>query len=70
MLNKDVLVNLYESDLLTRDISTKNLNALGINGNNIGKLVSDGVLTRECQGVYEFKDLDGLVLYGKELFDE
>lgn len=70
MLNKDVLVNLYESNLLTGDISTKNLNALGINGNNIGKLVSDGVLTRECQEVYEFKDLDGLVLYGKELFDE
>lgn len=70
MLNKDVLVNLYESDLLIGDISTKNLNALGINGNNIGKLVSDGVLTRKCRGVYEFKDLDGLVLYGKKLFDE
>lgn len=39
MLNKDVLVNLYESDLLTGNISTKNLNTLGINGNNIGKLV-------------------------------
>lgn len=38
MLNKDVLVNLYESDLLTGDISTKNLNALGINENDIGKL--------------------------------
>lgn len=70
MVNKDVLVNLYESDLLIGDISTKNLNALGINGNNIGKLVSDGVLTRVCWGVYEFKDLDGLVLYGKRLFDE
>ena len=39
MLSKDVLVNLYESDLLTGDISIKNFNALGINGNNIGKLV-------------------------------
>lgn len=39
MLNKDVLVNLYESDLLTGDISTKIYNALGINGNNLGKLV-------------------------------
>ncbi len=67
MINEENLNKLYQRVIEGCELTTKELNAMGLNSKDLSDLIQDGSLIRVKRGLYTLKNVDGLFFYGKKL---
>lgn len=70
MINKDDLIKIYDLILEDKELTTKELNNIGFNSNDLTNLVKGGILLRVEIGVYKLKSVVDLFNYGKKLMSD
>lgn len=67
MITEEKLNKIYESLIISSELTTDKLNEFGFNSKDINKLVEQGYLIKTKRGLYSFIDIDDLILYGKKM---
>ena len=69
MINDETVERMYEGLIEGKELTTKELNSYGFNSRDLANLIDYDVLTRVKRGFYNFKGVDYLYDYGKDLIE-
>ncbi len=67
MITEDKVNKIYEKAVMNQELTTKQLNGLGFNSNDLAKLIENGVLTRVKRGYYVLAQIGPLYKYGTRI---